>query len=212
MYYLNTNNYFAIVPGNHDFQWGRDAAVNDFFKNLEPLVLCSNVLDRDTGRELEGTKPFVIKDVEGVKVAFFGITTTEMQTNKHPQIGSDLIAFGEVQSLQRDVALAKGQGAQVFIAIVHKGVKDVSEIKGIATQVPALDLIISAHDHDVQRMSIRTGPFPHKTYIVEAGCYGNYVGGVTLLYDKDKGAVVKGKMKSYPTEKYVISAGEKRAA
>ncbi len=204
--FLNDNGYYAIVPGNHDFQWGKEATVNDFFAKLKPQVLCANVLDRDTGASLAGAKPFVIKDVEGVKVALFGITTTRMATNEHPDIGNDLIAFGEVETLQRDVALARNEGAQVFIAILHKGIKGLSEIKKIAEKVPELDLIVSGHDHEVVKTSYRTGPMPHRTYIVEAGCYGNYVGSVNLVFDKDQQAVVKGSMKAYPSKKYVIAA------
>jgi 2',3'-cyclic-nucleotide 2'-phosphodiesterase (5'-nucleotidase family) len=210
--YLNDNGYLCVVPGNHDFQWGKDPAVNGLFKKLKADVLTANILSKETGKPLEQTKPFVIKEVNGVKVGFLGITTTKMATNEHPDIGEDLIVFGETETLQRDVRLAKEQGAEVLIAIVHKGFNDVKEIKGIAKRVPELDVIITAHDHKVERTSIRTGPFPHRTYIVEAGSYGNYVGSVNLMVDPQTKHVMKGTMKSWPTEKFVNTPGSSSEA
>jgi 2',3'-cyclic-nucleotide 2'-phosphodiesterase (5'-nucleotidase family) len=204
--YLNDNGYLCVVPGNHDFQFGSERAVNDLFKKLNADVLAANILDKETGKPLELTKPFVVKEINGVKVGFLGITTTKMATNEHPEIGEDLIAFGETETLQRDVRLAKQQGAEVLIAIVHKGFNDVKEIKGIAKRVPELDVIVTAHDHKVERTSIRTGEFPHRTYIVEAGSYGNFVGSVNLMVDPKTKNVMSATMKSWPTEKFVTTA------
>jgi hypothetical protein len=201
--YLNENGYLCVVPGNHDFQFSKERAVNDLFKKLDAEVLAANVLDRKTGKPLERTKPFIIKEINGVKVGFMGIATTKMFSGDYPEAGKDLIVFDEIETLQRDVALAREQGAEVLVAIAHKGLSDVKEIKGLARQVPELDLIIAAHDHKVERTSIRTGAFPHRTYIAEAGSYGNFVGSVSLMVDPETRSVVMAAMRSWPTEEFV---------
>ncbi len=204
--YLNKNGYYAIVPGNHDFQDGKEELLKNFISKLEPEVLCANVLERDTGLPLAGTRSRIIKDINGVKVAFIGITTTKMSSNDRPDVGSDLIAFGEAETLQREVAQAKREGAEVFVAIMHKGFADAKEVKGIAKKVPEIDLMILGHDHSLDKTSIRTGEFPHRTYIVEAGSYGNNVGSVSLYVDPESKQVVKGQMKIYPSQNYETSS------
>jgi 2',3'-cyclic-nucleotide 2'-phosphodiesterase (5'-nucleotidase family) len=204
--YLNKNGYYAVVPGNHDFQDGKEGLMHQFISKLEPEVLCANVLEKETGHLLPGTRSRMIKEINGVKVAFIGVTTTKMATNDRPDTGSDLIVFGEAETLQREVAQAKAEGAQVFVAIMHKGFSDVKEVKGIARKVPEIDLMILGHDHALDRTSIRTGEYPHRTYIVEAGSYGNNVGSVNLYVDPESKQVVKAQMKSVPSAKYTVSS------
>jgi len=204
--FVNNNGYFALVPGNHDFQDGKDGFLHQFISKLEPEVLCANVLDKETGHLLPGTRSRLIKDINGVKVAFIGVTTTKMSTSDRPDVGSDLIVFREAETLQREVAQARSEGAEVFIAIMHKGFTDVKEVKGIAKRVPEIDLMILGHDHINDRTSIRTGEYPHRTYIVEAGSYGNHVGSVNLYIDPESKQVVKAQMKSIPSTRYCVSS------
>ncbi|MGV8119010.1 MAG: bifunctional metallophosphatase/5'-nucleotidase [Candidatus Xenobiia bacterium LiM19] len=204
--YLNNNGYSLVVPGNHDFQDGKDGFLHQFISKLEPEVLCANVLEKETGHLLPGTRSRIIKEINGVKVAFIGVTTTKMATNDRPDVGSDLIVFGEAETLQREVAQAKSEGAQVFVAIMHKGFSDVKEVKGIAKKVPEIDLMVLGHDHANDRTSIRTGEFPHRTYIVEAGSYGNNVGSVNIYIDPESKQVVKAQMKAIPSTKYSVSS------
>lgn len=202
--YLNDNGYFAIVPGNHDFQWGKEEATKEFFSKLKSEVLCANILDKDTGMPLPGTKPHVIKEIQGVKVAFIGVTTTKMATNEHPDIGEDLIALNEVGILEREIALSRNEGAQVFIALVHKGATAMTDIRMLVKKLPELDVMVIGHDHEVGRSGFRTGTFPHRTYIVEAGCYGNFIGKVDVYIDPESKHVLKAQMKTIPTSKYDV--------
>lgn len=201
--FLNYNGYTAIVPGNHDFQWGKDESISNFFKKLDADVLCANAMDKESEKPLESTKPYVIKDVNGVKVGIIGITTSKMTSPDHPDTGDDLILFDEKATLQADVAMAKEAGADIVIALMHKGITDVKELRGIAQLIPDLDLIVIGHDHKIQKTSFRTGEFPHRTYIVEAGSYGNYVGKVDLFIDNKTKKVIEAKMKTFPVEKYI---------
>lgn len=200
--YLNGNNYMAIVPGNHDFQWGKEAASTEFFGKLKADVLCANIFDPDTGKLIPNTKPYVIKDIQGVKVAIVGVTTTKMQTNEHPEIGQDLIALDDIGVLQREIALARNEGAQVFIALIHKGITTLKDFKMLAQKLPDLDLMVIAHDHKVEKRSYRTGSYPHRTYIVESGQYGANVGKVDLFIDRETKKVLTAHMKTIPAATY----------
>ncbi|MDQ7822410.1 MAG: metallophosphoesterase [Candidatus Eremiobacteraeota bacterium] len=204
--YINEAGYFAIVPGNHDFQWGKDEAVKDFFTQVKTDVLCANVHDTETGKHLAGTKTRVMKELDGLKVAFIGVTTTKMATPDHPDTGDDLIVFPEYETLQSEVAQAKKEGADIVVALMHKGYTDIKEFKDLARRLPDIDLMVLGHDHELHKTSLRTGPMPHRTYIVEAGCYGNYVGGVNFYVDKDSKKIIKAQMKSYPTKNYTVTA------
>jgi 5'-nucleotidase / UDP-sugar diphosphatase len=220
--FMNNSGYLAVVPGNHEFQWGKDVAVDEYFSKLKAKVVSANILDKKTGKPLPHTVPHFITDIKGVKVGFVGITTDKMATPQHPDMGKDVTALPEAETLVKEVQELRREGAEVVVALVHKGVNDIKDegkklteeeekqqslaaLQEIATKVPDVDVIAAGHDHKVASLAFQTGPYPHKTYIVEAGAHGDNVGKIDLFIDKDSRKVVTAKMKNYPTEKYVTT-------
>ena len=65
-------NYDYLVPGNHDFNYGREF-FSDFIENSNANFLCGNILKDD--KPLVGKEYEVIEFEEGLKVAVIGITT-----------------------------------------------------------------------------------------------------------------------------------------
>ncbi|MHC9541393.1 MAG: metallophosphoesterase [Vulcanimicrobiota bacterium] len=219
--FFNNNGYLAVAPGNHEFQWGKDVAIKEYFSRLKPKVLSSNLLDKDTNKPLPDTMPYIIEDIKGVKVGFVGITTTKMATPQHPDMGSDLVALSETETLLKEVKEMKQKGAQVVVGLVHKGINDIriegeklsdeevkaslKELHDLAVMVPDIDVIAAGHDHKTADLSFQTGPMPHRTYIVEAGSHGNEVGEIDLFVDPKKMAVIKADMHVYPTRNFSFS-------
>lgn len=220
--YFNENGYLAVAPGNHEFQWGKDVAIKEYFNKLKAKVVSANLLDRDTGKPLAGTVPYIIEDIKGVKIGFVGITTRQMATPQHPDMGKDLIALPEIDTLRNEVNEMKKKGAQVIIGLIHKGINDIREegealmeddedmtlleIEELASKVPDIDVIAAGHDHKQVGLAFETGPYPHKTYIVEAGSHGNEVGEIDLYIDPGTKKVVDADMKIYKVERYVFTA------
>lgn len=70
---LNAMELDALSPGNHDFNYGKDR-----LKELEEMaefdIISANVID-DNGKPF--LNPYVIKDMEGVRVGIFGLATPE---------------------------------------------------------------------------------------------------------------------------------------
>jgi 2',3'-cyclic-nucleotide 2'-phosphodiesterase (5'-nucleotidase family) len=221
---FNRHGYTAVVPGNHEFQWGKDVAIDEYFSQLDATVVCANIFDKETGERLKDTVPYFITDMKGVKMGFVGITTTKMATPQHPDMGSDLNALPETETLLTTVKEMRQQGAQVIIALVHKGVNDIreegkklteeekdlniQELIDLAVKVPDIDVIAAGHDHKVVNLAFDTGPYPHKTYIVEAGSHGDEVGEIDLFVDPKSKQVVTADMKVYHLKKYVNTPGE----
>ncbi len=219
--FFNNNGYLAVAPGNHEFQWGKDVAINEYFSKLKPKVVSANLLDKDTEKPLPDTVPYIIEDIKGVKVGFVGITTTKMSTPQHPDMGSDIDALPEAQTLMKEVKEMKKKGAQVIVGLVHKGINDIriegeklsdeevkaslKELHDLAVMVPDIDVIAAGHDHKTADLSFQTGPIPHRTYLVEAGSHGNEVGEIDLYVDPEKMAVVKADMHVWPTKNFSFS-------
>jgi len=122
---------------------------------------------------LPTTDPTLIKDVHGVKVGFFALTTPFV-INSFPAPAVLRTDLAEVAA--DSVAALRAQGAQVVVCLAHLGL-DLS--RQIAEGVPGIDVIIDAHDHATLDEPETIG----RTLVVAAGEYYRWVGKLTLAVD-----------------------------
>lgn len=176
----------VMVLGNHEFDLGPDF-LSEVLSATWPTggnfpILSTNLVL--TKYPVLGnwvtTDPTLIKEVDGVKVGFFGLTTPFV-INALPApavLRADLavVASESVQALQ-------AQGAQVVICLAHLGL-DLS--RQIAAAVPGINVIVNAHDHVELAQPEEIGsPGDGTTLIVSAGAYYRWVGRLTLAVDGD---------------------------
>jgi 2',3'-cyclic-nucleotide 2'-phosphodiesterase (5'-nucleotidase family) len=199
--YFNRNKYDIMVPGNHEFQWGNKVAENELFSKLQSEILCANVLDKATGKPFPWMKPYIMTEIQGVKVAFIGLTTRKMATDAHPNVGKDLIVLNEKETLAKYAAEVREKGAQVTIVLTHQGLGKSKEAANVDTDV---DLIIGGHDHELTRYPILVENYPNKTWVVEAGHRGEHVGETTIFVDSDTKKVLEVQAKPIPSRTYRI--------
>ncbi|MFN8656664.1 MAG: hypothetical protein U0105_10015 [Candidatus Obscuribacterales bacterium] len=69
--------------GNHEFDFGPFELLQRM-KDSKFTWVCSNVLDKSTKQPFGGAKPFVIRDIDGVKVGIFGMLTTDTEKQSRP--------------------------------------------------------------------------------------------------------------------------------
>jgi len=178
MILMEAMSFDGYTPGNGDFYYG--------IKNLKHItrdvrfnVLMANLVYRQ-GRQRALT-PFVIKELNGVKVAVMGLGLVRMNRPSTWPL-----------ELRDPVATAKAlvpelrTKADVVIALTHIGLGD---DRRLAREVPGLDLVIGGHSHD------RVAP-PEKiqrpngqgcTYLAMAGEYYRYLGRLDLRLERTAG-------------------------
>src|SRR5881394_3814403 len=82
---FNHLKYDAWVIGNHEFDWGIEPFTNALQKSAMP-VLCTNMIlngksagsSSDSQHPFGKVQPFIINEIEGIKIAIIGITTPGM--------------------------------------------------------------------------------------------------------------------------------------
>ena len=197
---FNALGYDALEVGNHDFDFGVGNLAALCGRAAMP-VLGANVYEAPSGRRAGFLKPWVIKDVAGVKVGVFGLLTTLMP-RLEPQADYAGLRFRDVIAEARDdVAELRRRGATVIIALTHVGFeKGPSEPfvddKALAAAVPGIDLIVGGHTHTYLKTPYRDPR--HKTLVVQAGAALTDVGQVTLDVDAGTGKVVSAKGRLVP--------------
>ncbi len=176
--------YDLMSPGNHDFNYGYErlielaslAAEGDNGFN----IISANVLKDDNAILL----PNKIKEINGVKVGFFGLTSPETTYKTNPSNVKGLEFADPILTARQQVENLKSQGAEVIIALAHIGTDEATEIRSdmIAEAVEGIDVIIDGHSHSTYPNGFVT---KNGTLIASAGQYEGNLGKVSIVFDND---------------------------
>ena len=168
---MNYLKFDAMVLGNHEFDWGRDA-LNDLRSWASFPFLSANIFDGN-GKILPGIQPYIILTRKNLKIAVIGITTVVGLTYQEP-----LLVLPDV------IKKVKDQGANLVVALSHLGLDEDKELAG---QVSGIDVIVGGHSHTAVTEPVQIG----KTIIVQAGYNGLYLGVLNLEVDPSKNEVLR---------------------
>jgi 5'-nucleotidase/UDP-sugar diphosphatase len=133
---MNAMKFDALVVGNHEFDYGQKVLQGRLGETHFP-VLGANV------KGLRGLKPYVIKDIAGLRVAVIGVVTADTPTTTHPRNVAGLKFAPPDASVARCLKDLKGK-ADLVVVLSHIGY---AADRALAAQVPGIDVIIGGHSH-----------------------------------------------------------------
>ncbi|WP_458205256.1 bifunctional metallophosphatase/5'-nucleotidase [Haladaptatus sp. NG-SE-30] len=129
--------------GNHDFDYGANRA-REFVRHSPQTWLTANVReDGDRFAADAGTLPHAIRDVDGTRVGFFGVT--DPQTPALNPKAIDLHFADPIPAARDAVSQLHDQGAEYVVALSHLGRGD----EELAATVD-VDVILGGHVHSEQ--------------------------------------------------------------
>ena len=147
---MNATGYDAMVPGNHDFNYGYEALLA-LSKEMDFPLLAANVTYTDTGKPV--FQPNMTVTAGGYKIGIFGLATVETKTKTNPNNVKGLtLAEGEAlyACAQAQVDELRAAGCDVVIALGHLGV-DAGSAPNRSTDVighvTGIDVFIDGHSH-----------------------------------------------------------------
>jgi 5'-nucleotidase/UDP-sugar diphosphatase len=167
----------ALVLGNHEFRFGPDFLVGilqEAWPDGAVPILGTN-LDCQGHPLGSWISPILIKNVNGVKVGFLGLTTHKgALANPQPVVILKMTA----PLVQAAVDELRAEGAQLVICLSHYGL---SAMNDIPKNVSGIDVIVNAHDHvllEQPEQIERLGG--GRTFVVSAGEHYGWVGRLRL--------------------------------
>ena len=171
----------AINVGELDLALGLD-----FLKELEkkydlPFV-SANIVDTNNQAQF---KPYVIKDMEGLKVGIIGIMGNSSDVNKAMKeiVGDSLTVLDPVATVTKNVAELKDKKVDFIIVMTHN---QMTRNWVIARKVKGIDVVVGGHHTQKLEKPYET----NGTYIVQAGEKSQFQGmlEVTIAPDGTKTA------------------------
>ncbi|ASW42439.1 5'-nucleotidase C-terminal domain-containing protein [Clostridium isatidis] len=176
--------YDVMTPGNHDFNYGYErllelADMASTGLNSFPIISANVIKDNTTLLDAN-----YIKEVDGVKLGFFGLTTPETAFKTNPNNVKGLEFASPIESAKKQVEELKAKGADIIVALAHIGTDESSEIVStmIAKEVEGIDIIIDGHSHSNYPTGFEAD---NGTLIVSTGEYGANLGQVIITFNKD---------------------------
>lgn len=181
---MNVMGYDAMTAGNHDFNYGYDR-LKEIEKTLKFPILSANVKTKDSK---DAFKPYMIKEVKGIKVGIFGLSTPETATKTNPKNVEGVTFENPIETSKKMVQELKKENVDMIIALGHIGLDENSEFtsKKIIEAVDGIDLFIDGHSHTL----LKDGMVVKNTLIAQTGNYGQNLGVVEIGF-KDKKIVDK---------------------
>lgn len=208
---LNHLDFDAWVLGNHEFDWGIEA-VHQAVKDSRMPVLAANttfdgVRGWDADRRDDATAlPYIIKDLNGYRIAFIGLITPGMPNWFLPELVKGFEAHDPVPVLRETLAEVKAQNPDAILLGTHMGVRPWSteddaanRLFAITAAFPEIDGIIGGHTH-------RDQPNRRVNDILytQANYFGIHVGRLDLVFDRNSRRLVH----AQPMTSYMDSSVE----
>ena len=160
---MNDMEYDVATVGNHEFDYGMET-LKERLNEASFDVVVSNIKYSGTKENVfENTKPYVIKDYDGIKVAFVGIVTPYSITDSTPKnfMEGDQFVYnfysGEngtelFNRVQEVVDEARKSGADYVVALSHLGsTADCSPFDSISmiANTNGIDAVLDGHSHSI---------------------------------------------------------------
>ena len=161
---MNAVGYDIATMGNHEFDYGMER----FFELAKmasfPYVSCNF----NKNGELQFA-PYVIKEFDGVKIAFVGVTTPKTLTSSTPKYfqdenGNFIYGFFEsatgeelYNAVQKAVDEARAEGAAYVIAMAHLGNETSCQpytYADVIANTTGINAMLDGHSHDMDHVEM----------------------------------------------------------
>jgi 2',3'-cyclic-nucleotide 2'-phosphodiesterase (5'-nucleotidase family) len=192
MLVMNSLNYDAMAVGNHEYNFGLKVLEKARGEAKFPW-LSGNTYDKGTQRT--HYKPYIVKDVAGVKIGILGLTTPGIPYWDNPPNYAGLEFLDPVAEARKWVTTLRTQEkVDVVVIAMHMGLGEdlrtgeaspgqiphENEAISIAKEVPGVDVIFMGHTHrDVPSLYI------NGVLLTQANHWGRHLARADLYLQKE---------------------------
>lgn len=192
---MNALGYDAMVPGNHEYNFGLSVLEKARRESSFPWLSANTYQRHSNDRQVYD--PYVLKEVSGVRVAVVGLTTPSIPNWEEPANYAGLEFRELVSEARKWVAhVREKEHADIVVAAVHMGLEvdlrtgavglwnmpGENAAVALAEEIPGIDVIFMGHTH--REVS---GLFINGVLLAQPGRWADGLARVDLYLDPVEG-------------------------
>lgn len=178
-FFKKINLTFSAI-GNHEFDWG----IDKIYKEWKDIKFISANIEKNDKLLVE---PYFIKEINGIKIGFIGLSTEEILTKVNKKMLNDIQIQNPVETARKYVKILKNKGIKNIVLVCHIGTyldKDgklqfENEELNELTKIDGIKLIITGHSHKNLISKL------NNVFIIQSGSNGDFLG-ITKINFRNK--------------------------
>jgi len=180
---MNAMDYSATAIGNHEFDFKIDGLKQRMAQSTFSY-LAANIKDKNTGALAEFATPYIVKEVNGIKVGIIGLASTSTPWTTFPDHVTDYNFTPYQSALMDAIPQAKADGAELIIVIGHITRSEMQSLVPLAQQY-GVAVIGGGHSHE------KVATIIDHTAIIESGSNMIAYSKVELIFDSEADTLVQ---------------------
>ena len=187
---LNALRYDAWVVGNHEFDWGMGPFTESVQHSDMPVLSGNSFIEgqpvgtlTDASHPLSRIKPYLIKEVAGIRLAIVAITTPALTTWEPPEHLRGFEALDPIDTLRVLLPEVRAQKPDAIVLTGHMGLiridDNANRVGAITRTFPEIAVFLGGHTHQNHSSDII-----NRVLYTQADHFGLYAGKVDLTFDR----------------------------
>ncbi|MCK5170580.1 MAG: 5'-nucleotidase C-terminal domain-containing protein, partial [Bacteroidales bacterium] len=144
---MNAMEYDVSAIGNHEFDF-KIEGLNARLEQMNFSLISANIINKTTGEIPDFAKPYIIKEIDGVKVGIIGLSSLQTPFTTAPVNVADFEFISYSEAIEEYSVKAKSEGADVLILAGHICEYEMEELASIA-KTNGICIIGGGHCHQV---------------------------------------------------------------
>lgn len=195
---MNEVGYDLHVIGNHEFNFGFDYR-NRILEQLQAPIVSSNIVSSDNEEPIFDA-PYLLMEVDGIKVGIIGVTTHYIPNWELPEHYAGITFKDAFETTQYYARLLRPD-VDVLVVAYHGGYESdldtfepledhTGENQGarMLQEIPEIDVLLTGHQHRHINQKVGTA------WTVQPGFAGEYVAEVQLTLEEKQITAMSGKL------------------
>jgi len=179
---MNAMGYDAAAIGNHEFDFKIEVLKERIIQANFPF-LSANIREKQSGENPDFATPYVIREVNGVKVGIIGLSSTTTPWSTFPTHVADYDFIPYETALDETVPAVKAEGAELLILIGHICY---SEMLNLVPKAKELGIAMIGGGHCSEEVAEVTDGIG----IVESGKFMHAYNRVDIIFNAEADTVV----------------------
>jgi len=173
---MNAMKYDVMAVGNHEFDYGYRRLLE--IKDMANFPMISGNISNEYGKK--DFKPYIIKEVDGIKIGIFSVITPDTQYATSPKNIEGITFLDPTIASREIVRQLKDKEVDMIVGLTHIGISKRGNYSSIdiAKNVKGIDIIVDGHSHKELDKGLKVGD----TLIVQSGKYTENLGIVDIKF------------------------------